>query len=113
MEWIDPDDGPSFQVNAGVRIQGGAFRRFDLTLKKSFRLVFRGQYGPAELTYPLFGPNAAQSFNNVVFRANGNDAWRWGGDRTLFSGYICDGNGSCDGNGGASRHRISYLNGQY
>ena len=84
MEWIDPDDGPSFQVNAGVRIQGGAFRRFDLTLKKSFRLVFRGQYGPAELTYPLFGPNAAQSFNNVVFRANGNDAWRWGGDRTLY-----------------------------
>ena len=84
MEWIDPDDGPSFQVNAGVRIQGGAFRRFDLTLKKSFRLVFRGQYGPAELTYPLFRPNAAQSFNNVVFRANGNDAWRWGGDRTLY-----------------------------
>lgn len=84
IEWIDPDHRDGFQVNAGIRVQGGAFRRFDLSLKKSFRLVFRSQYGPSELKFPLFGPDAADSFDNVVLRANGNDAWRYGGDRALY-----------------------------
>lgn len=73
-----------FQESAGVRIQGGAFRRFDLTLKKSFRVVFREKYGVTELEYPLFGPNAADHFDNFVLRANSNDAWPYGGGRAVY-----------------------------
>ena len=42
VEWIDPDGEPGFQVDAGLRIQGGAFRGFNLSRKKSFRLLFKG-----------------------------------------------------------------------
>ena len=84
IELIYPDDRDGFQEDAGIRIQGGAFRRFDLTLKKSFRLVFRDKYGAAKLNFPLFGPDAAGVFDNVVLRANGNDGWKYGGDRALY-----------------------------
>lgn len=84
LELIFPDRQPGFQENAGIRIQGGAFRRFDLSLKKSFRLVFRERYGASKLRFPLFGPEAASEFDNFILRANSNDAWRWGGANSLY-----------------------------
>lgn len=84
VEWIDPAGGVGFQEDAGIRIQGGAFRRFDLSLKKSFRLVFREKYGSSELRYPLFGPAAAARFDNLILRANSNDAWPYGGGSAVY-----------------------------
>jgi hypothetical protein len=84
LELIYPDGHEGFHVNAGIRIQGGAFRRFDLTLKKSFRVVFREEYGSTRLNYPLFGPNAVDSFDNITLRANSNDAWKYGGANALY-----------------------------
>jgi len=84
LELIYPDDREGFQEDAGIRIQGGAFRRFDLTLKKSFRLVFREEYGATKLRYPLFGPDAVDEFDNFILRANSNDAWRYGGSGALY-----------------------------
>ena len=71
-------------MNAGLRIQGGAFRRFDLTKKKSFRVVFRKAYGPGTFQHPMFGPEATDGFNNFILRANSNDAWPWGGGGALY-----------------------------
>ncbi|MEN6428024.1 MAG: CotH kinase family protein, partial [Phycisphaerales bacterium] len=84
LELIYPDGAEGFQEDAGIRIQGGAFRRFDLTLKKSFRLIFREEYGAPKLSYPLFGPDAADEFDNFILRANSNDAWRYGGGNALY-----------------------------
>jgi hypothetical protein len=84
LELIYPDGREGFQENAGIRIQGGAFRRFDLTLKKSFRLVFREEYGAPKLNYPIFGPDAVDEFDNFILRANSNDAWRYGGGGALY-----------------------------
>lgn len=84
IEWLMPDNSGGFQENAGIRIQGGAFRRFDLSLKKSFRVVFRERYGVSELRYPLFGSEATDRFDNLVLRANSNDAWPYGGDRAVY-----------------------------
>jgi hypothetical protein len=84
LELICPDDRESFHVNAGIRIQGGAFRRFDLTMKKSFRVVFRDQYGSSKLRHPLFGEGAAEEFDNIVLRANSNDAWPYWGGSALY-----------------------------
>jgi len=84
LELIYPDGQDGFQENAGIRIQGGAFRRFDLTLKKSFRMVFRNEYGAPKLDYPLFGTGAAEEFDNFILRANSNDAWPYNGSGALY-----------------------------
>lgn len=84
VELIDAKQQAGFQEDAGLRIQGGAFRRFDLTLKKSFRLVFREKYGSTTLRYPWFGPDAADRFDNIVLRANSNDGWPYFGGSCLY-----------------------------
>lgn len=84
LEVIQTNGQTSVQANIGLRIQGGAFRRFDLTLKKSFRVIFREEYGEGRLHYPLFGPNAAEEFNNFVLRANSNDAWPYNGGSAVY-----------------------------
>ncbi len=77
IEWFSQDD-PGFQLNAGVRIHGGNSRRPDLSAKHSFRLYFRGDYGPDELRYPLFPDTPVTSFKRLVVRANFTDSWLWG-----------------------------------
>jgi hypothetical protein len=84
IELIYPSGQTGFQANAGIRIQGGAFRGFNLTLKKSFRVVFREEYGQGRLHYPLFGPDATDEFNNFVLRANSNDAWPYNGGGATY-----------------------------
>jgi hypothetical protein len=85
IEMLNPDGAGGFQENAGIRIQGGAFRRFDLTMKKSFRIIFRQEYGAGKLHYDLFGPDAANDFQNIVLRANANDAWPYDGGGALYA----------------------------
>jgi hypothetical protein len=85
IEMINPDGTAGFQENAGIRIQGGAFRRFDLTMKKSFRVIFREEYGDSKLHYDLFGGDATHDFQNVVLRANANDAWPYDGGSALYA----------------------------
>ncbi|MEO8350963.1 MAG: CotH kinase family protein [Chthoniobacteraceae bacterium] len=88
LELIDPaapDGTNDFQQNCAIRIQGGAFRGFGLTRKKSFRVLFKSNYGtsnlPTEgagkLKYPMFGDKAAQEFNTLTFRMESNDGWQW------------------------------------
>jgi hypothetical protein len=81
VELIQPDGSEGFQVNCGVRIYGGVGRR---EAKKSFRLQFTRTYGPTELHYPLFGAEAADRFDQLVLRANFNDAYTWGGNRSQY-----------------------------
>ena len=95
LEFIDPSD-PSgdgnFQENCAIRIQGGAFRSFNLTKKKSFRVLFKSSYGtndlptggPGSLEFPLFGDGAGATteFQTLVFRMESNDGWQWNGATT-------------------------------
>jgi len=81
VELIYPDGTEGFQVNCGVRIQGGAFRNWGLTKKKSFRLLFKGIYGPSKLSYALFGNDAADQFDTIVLRAGANDGYAWSSAR--------------------------------
>lgn len=81
VEWIYPEGRDSFQADCGVRIQGGAFRSWGLTKKKSFRLLFKSIYGASKLRYPLFGDGAAEEFNTITLRAGANDGYAWGDAR--------------------------------
>ncbi|MEN6429100.1 MAG: chitobiase/beta-hexosaminidase C-terminal domain-containing protein, partial [Phycisphaerales bacterium] len=86
VEWINTDGTTGFQVDAGLRIYGGAFRQFNLTRKKSFRLLFKREYGPTKLDFPLFeGEDATTSFDMIVLRAGANDGWNdWGRGSTQY-----------------------------
>jgi hypothetical protein len=83
IEWITNDNSLEFQVNAGIRIQGGAFRGDNFTKKHSLRLLFKNEYGPGKLTYPIFGDDSdvASEFNTIVLRAGANDGYSWNSAR--------------------------------
>ncbi len=57
-----------FQVDAGIRIQGGA-GRWEYMPKHSFRLFFKGTYGATNLTYQFFPNSPVTEFDTLVLRA--------------------------------------------
>ncbi len=77
IELIYPDDRDGFQINAGTHLHGGSSRRHDRTLKHSFRLVFRGIYGPSKLNFPLFPDSHVEQFDQLVLRASSGDSWSY------------------------------------
>ena len=74
IEFIDPaEPNASYQTNAGLRMHGNGSRG---SPKNSLRLLFRADYGPKKLNYPLFGEDfVAQKFNTVVLRAQNANSW--------------------------------------
>ena len=75
-EYLDPGSDRQFQINCGLRIQGGNGVLPDNSQKHSFRLVFRSEFGPTRLNYNLFdGRGAANDFNTLILRADYNYSW--------------------------------------
>ncbi|MBE3069107.1 MAG: CotH kinase family protein, partial [Planctomycetes bacterium] len=79
IEYIGTDGQTLFQIDAGLRIQGGWGRRPSQNLKHSVRLLFKDDYGPTKLEYPLFGEGADDAFDTIILRAGFNDSWAPGG----------------------------------
>ncbi|MGB2808261.1 MAG: lamin tail domain-containing protein, partial [Sedimentisphaerales bacterium] len=77
IELIYPDGRDGFQINAGVHLHGGASRNHSSTLKHSFRLVFRGIYGPTKLNFPLFQDSDVEEFDQLVLRGSSGDSWTY------------------------------------
>ncbi len=75
VELIYADGTPSFQQDAGIRIQGFTSRNPGRNPKHSLRLVFRNRYGAGQLDYPFFGDAATGRFDTIVLRSNSQDAW--------------------------------------
>jgi hypothetical protein len=71
----DDEVGLDFQENVGIELHGGASRLAEKTPKHSFRLSFKPEYGPSRLNYPVFGPQAGDSYNSVVLRAGYGNSW--------------------------------------
>ena len=70
---------PGFQIDAGMRLQGGSSRNPDIP-KHSLSLRFRRDYGAGKLQYPLFrdapfGDTAVEEFDFLQLRAGFNFAW--------------------------------------
>ncbi|MBT3199031.1 MAG: hypothetical protein HN350_03855, partial [Phycisphaerales bacterium] len=86
LEWINEDGSTGFQVNAGIRIYGGAFRGMNLTRKKSFRVFFKDEYGPTKLNFDMFQTEGAStSFDSLILRGGSNDGWNnWGKANTQY-----------------------------
>jgi hypothetical protein len=64
-----------FQIDCGLKVQGGSSRNYASSAKHSFSLRFRAEYGAGKLNYDLFGAPAVDSFNSVQLRAMYNNSW--------------------------------------
>ena len=64
-----------FQLDCGFKVQGGASRIPDRSIKHSLSLRFRAQYGESKLNYKLFPDSAVEEFNSVQLRAMYNNSW--------------------------------------
>ncbi|MBE0537310.1 MAG: chitobiase/beta-hexosaminidase C-terminal domain-containing protein, partial [Phycisphaerae bacterium] len=91
VEYLNTPDGSEFQIDCGIRIYGGENRNPQKCPKHSFRLLFKGQYGPTKLKFPLFGKDAAQQFDTLLLRGGFNNSWiHWDSNQRLRSQYIHD-----------------------
>jgi hypothetical protein len=75
FEYFNADGSISLQVNCGVLTQGGHGRRPEKSPKRSFRLMFRSRYGPSRLEFPLFGPDATDTFKALNIRGGFGNSW--------------------------------------
>lgn len=91
VEWLAPDGGPGFQVDCGIRIQGGWNRRPEESPKHAFRLAFRKKYGAGKLRFPLFGEDGIREFDELILRAGCNNTWlHWNGEERRRGDYLRD-----------------------
>ena len=112
MEWLSPAGAPGFRAMAGLRIHGWWGRGL---AKKSFRLYFRGEYGPRELAYPLFGSAPGQTYDRLVLRAGVNDSWLGAGTEAVYvrDQLVRELHGAMEQVAARGRWVALYLNGEY
>jgi hypothetical protein len=79
LELVNTDNTEAFSSNMGLRIRGG-WSRNSWNPKHAFRVFFKDEYGKKKLDYPLFGENAAQSFDKFDLRCAQNYSWSFYND---------------------------------
>ena len=84
IEWIDPVEDRNFQVDAGLRVHGSVYGRSTSVAKHSLRMLFKNEYGPSQLEYPLFDDTEVKTFESLVLRGIWN--YSWFGDSTACGG---------------------------
>jgi hypothetical protein len=90
-EFITQDGSKEFQLNCGIRIQGGESRKPDKCPKHSFSLRFSDDYGPTRLDFKLFDGWPVNSFDTIQLRGFFNNAWtHWAPDQRQRTQYIRD-----------------------
>ena len=75
FELFDAQGSHDLQVNCGVKIHGGHSRLPEKSPKHSLRLVFRDEFGPGKLRYPMFGLDEPSKFNAIVLRTAFCNSW--------------------------------------
>ena len=90
-EMFTPDGEKEFQVNCGIRIQGGENRKPQKCPKHSMSLRFRSKYGPSQFEFPLFHDGPVERFDSFQFRGGFNNTWtHWSADQRERTQYIRD-----------------------
>lgn len=79
IEMILPDGQIAFRQDCGLEIQGGSSTTdagSDWKSKNlSMRLLFRGDFGPGKLAYPLYEGSTVEEFDTLVLDAELNMVW--------------------------------------
>jgi len=78
-------------VDCGVRLHGGHGRLAEKNPKHSFRLVFKAEYGPKSLKYPVFGKGEPEKFDQLVVRCHFGNSWQhWSSGNHVKAQYTRD-----------------------
>ncbi len=64
----DQDGSIDFQENCGIKIHGGASRTTYKTLKRSFKIGFKSEYGPTKLKERVFGDDSPNQYDWLILR---------------------------------------------
>lgn len=89
-ELISANERQGFQIDCGIRIQGGWNRRPEESPKHSFRLLFKKKYGAGKLRFPLFGDGVTE-FDTLILRGGCNNTWlHWSGEERRRGDYLRD-----------------------
>jgi hypothetical protein len=75
FEYFDAKESVSLQADCAIELHGGHSRLAEKNPKHSMRITFKDEYGPSKLKFPFFGPDAAQSFNALIFRGGFGNSW--------------------------------------
>ncbi len=90
-EFFDANGAQEFQVNCGLRIQGGESRRPSKMPKHSLSLRFREEYGPSKLDIPFFDNWPVDSFDSLQLRGFFNNSWaHWSSGQRRQATYVRD-----------------------
>jgi hypothetical protein len=90
VELIYADGRKGFDVNCGIRIQGGWNRRPEESPKHAFRLVFKRKYGVAPFQFSFFGEGVTE-FETLILRAGNNNSWlHWSGEERHRADFVRD-----------------------
>ena len=87
-ELIGGPQGHDMQIDCGLRLHGGHGRLAEKNPKHSFRLVFKKEYGPGTLEYPIYGENEPAKFNQLVLRCHFGNTWQhwgWARDKAQYT----------------------------
>lgn len=74
-ELLYPDGREGFQIDCGIRVQGGSSTSGWKSLKVSLRLLFKEDYGNVKLRFPLFPDSLVTRFDTIVLDAHLNQTW--------------------------------------
>ena len=78
-------------TTCGIKIHGGHSRLAEKTPKHSFRLMFKSEYGPGKLNYPVFGQEGPAKFNQLILRAAFGNTWvHWDSSNRKSAQYSRD-----------------------
>ena len=91
VELIGGPQQHDLTIDCGLRLHGGHGRLAEKNPKHSFRLVFKSEYGPKSLDYPLFGADEPSKFDQLVLRCHFGNAWQhWDGGNRERAQYTRD-----------------------
>ena len=91
VELIGGPQQHDLTIDCGLRLHGGHGRLAEKNPKHSFRLVFKSEYGPKSLDYPLFGTDEPSKFYQLVLRCHFGNAWQhWDGGNRERAQYTRD-----------------------
>jgi len=74
-EYFSRHDTRQFQIDCGLRLQGGASRQPYKCPKHSLSLRFRAKWGPTKLEFPLFEGSPVERFDSIHLRGMFNNSW--------------------------------------
>ena len=69
------DTRGDWQINCGIKVQGGASRNPSSSPKHSMNFRFRAEYGAGRLRQALFPGSEVEEFNSITLRAGYNNSW--------------------------------------